>query len=45
MAGNHRVEALKEYFEGIKSSKEDRWWIYDIYNKGIISSPLLLIIF
>jgi len=45
MAGNHRVEALKEYLEGTKSSGEDRWWICDIYDKGTISSPLLPAIF
>ena len=36
IAGNYRVEALKEYLRRSKSSKNERWWIYNIYNKGII---------
>ena len=36
MAGNHRVEALKEYLRRSKSSENERWWICDVYDKGII---------
>jgi hypothetical protein len=37
MAGNHRVEAFKEHLRHLKSA-EERWWICDIYDRGI--SPL-----
>ena len=36
IAGNYRVEALKKYLHRLKSSENERWWIYNIYNKGII---------
>jgi hypothetical protein len=36
MAGNHRVEALKEYLRRSKSSENERWWICDVYDKGIV---------
>ena len=36
IAGNYRVEALKEYLRRSKSSENERWWIYNIYNKGIV---------
>ena len=36
IAGNYRVEVLKEYICCLKSPENKRWWICDIYNKGII---------
>jgi hypothetical protein len=33
---NHRVKVLKEYLHYSKSSENERWWIYNIYNKSII---------
>ena len=36
MAGNHRVEALKEYIRRSKSPENERWWICDVYDKGIV---------
>ena len=33
IAGNYRVEALKEYLRCSKSLENERWWIYNIYNK------------
>jgi hypothetical protein len=36
MAGNHRVEALKEYLRRSKSPENERWWICDVYDKGIV---------
>ena len=36
IAGNYRVEALKEYLCCSKSLKNKQWWICDVYNKGIV---------
>ena len=36
IAGNYRVKALKEYLHHLKSLENKQWWIYNIYNKGII---------
>jgi len=36
IAGNYRVEALKEYLRRLKLPDNKRWWIYNMYNKGII---------
>ena len=36
IAGNHRVEALKEYLRRSKSSENEGWWICDVYDKGIV---------
>jgi hypothetical protein len=36
IAGNYRVEALKEYLRRSKSPENKRWWICDMYDKGII---------
>lgn len=33
-AGNHRVEALKEYMEKEKLCEGEGWWICDVYDKG-----------
>ena len=33
LAGNHRVEALKEYLQD-GNLEEERWWICDLYDKG-----------
>ena len=38
--GNYRVEVLKEYLHRSKSLENKRWWICNIYNKGI--TPLNL---
>jgi hypothetical protein len=35
MAGNHRVEALKEYLKYFDSSQEERWWVCNLYDRGI----------
>jgi hypothetical protein len=35
MAGNHRVEALKEYLQCLESSQAERWWVCNIYDRGI----------
>jgi hypothetical protein len=34
MAGNHRMEALKEHLKQLKSADDERWWICDIYDQG-----------
>jgi hypothetical protein len=34
MAGNHRVEALKEYLRCFESSQAERWWVCNIYDRG-----------
>lgn len=34
LAGNHRVEALKDLLAKSQSGKEYRWWTADIYDKG-----------
>ena len=36
IVGNYKIEALKEYLRRLKSLKNKRWWICDVYNKGII---------
>jgi hypothetical protein len=36
IVGNYRVEVLKEYLHRLKSLKNKRWWICNIYNKNII---------
>jgi hypothetical protein len=35
MAGNHRVEAFKEYLQYSKSSQAERWWVCNVYDRGI----------
>jgi hypothetical protein len=34
LAGNHRVEALKEYLRQAESPKAERWWVCNIYDRG-----------
>jgi hypothetical protein len=34
IAGQHRVEALKEYAQQLKWHEDQLWWICDIYDKG-----------
>lgn len=34
MAGNHRVEALKEFLKLPGNQEQGRWWICDVYNQG-----------
>lgn len=34
MAGNHRVEALKELLQKSMLAGDERWWICDMYDKG-----------
>ena len=36
IAGNYKIEVLKEYLRRSKSLKNKRWWICNVYNKGII---------
>ena len=36
IAGNYKVEVLKEYLRYLKSLENKRQWICDIYNKGIV---------
>jgi hypothetical protein len=38
MAGNHRIEAFKEYLRYTKSSQAERWWVCDVYDRGILPS-------
>ncbi|KAH7334195.1 hypothetical protein BKA66DRAFT_555351 [Pyrenochaeta sp. MPI-SDFR-AT-0127] len=40
MAGNHRVEALKEYLRYSQSSEAERWWVCDIYDRDELPSHL-----
>ncbi|KAF2174792.1 hypothetical protein K469DRAFT_770346 [Zopfia rhizophila CBS 207.26] len=40
MAGNHRVEALKEYLRRLGCGDEERWWICDIYDKDTLPPHL-----
>lgn len=35
MAGNHRVQALKEYLKPVEKQELGRWWICDIYDRGV----------
>jgi hypothetical protein len=35
LAGNHRVEAFKEYLRSLGSSQAERWWVCDVYDRGI----------
>lgn len=35
VAGNHRVEALKEYLRCSGASQAERWWMCNIYDRGI----------
>ena len=34
LAGNHRVEALKELLRWSASDEREWWWMADIYNQG-----------
>lgn len=34
MAGNHRVEALKDYLKQFPDAAHERWWLCDIYDRG-----------
>ena len=34
MAGQHRVEALKEYSKDQKDAKGEGWWLCDVYDRG-----------
>ena len=36
IAGNYKIEVLKEYLRRSKSSENKQQWIYNIYNKGIV---------
>jgi len=40
LAGNHRVEALKEYLRRTKSEGKERWWICDLYDKEALPTHL-----
>lgn len=35
IAGYYRIEAFKEYLQRRSLSKEERWWVCSIYNKGV----------
>lgn len=35
MAGQHRIEALRDYVKQTNSDSSDLWWICEFYNKGI----------
>lgn len=35
IAGHHRVEAFKEYLQLRQLSEEERWWVCNIYDKGV----------
>lgn len=34
MAGQHRIEALREYVKQTKGDAKDLWWVCEFYNKG-----------
>jgi hypothetical protein len=36
MAGNHRVQALEEYLKPLENAEHERWWICDIYDRGVL---------
>lgn len=36
IAGNHRVEALKEYMRSLKLPSTEGWWVCDIYDQSNI---------
>ncbi len=40
MAGNHRVEALKEILSRSEdgTGDDERWWLCDLYDKGLVFS-------
>ncbi|KAF2133085.1 hypothetical protein P153DRAFT_253634, partial [Dothidotthia symphoricarpi CBS 119687] len=40
MAGNHRVEAFKEYLQCLKLSQSERWWACDVYDKDALPAHL-----
>jgi hypothetical protein len=35
MAGQHRIEALKDYVKQTASDPSDLWWICEFYDKGM----------
>jgi hypothetical protein len=35
MAGQHRIEALKDYVKQTHSDSNDLWWICEFYDKGV----------
>lgn len=39
MAGQHRIEALKDYVKQTDSDVSDLWWICEFYDKGV--APLI----
>lgn len=43
MAGNHRMEALKELLSrsGNENGNDERWWLCDLYDKGLVFSHVL----
>jgi hypothetical protein len=42
MAGNHRVEALKELLSRSEDGDDERWWLCDLYDKGLFFSHIPL---
>lgn len=36
IAGNHRVAALKDYLQDEPAAVDERWWICEVYDRGII---------
>jgi hypothetical protein len=34
MAGQHRIEALKEYIKRTGAGPDDFWWVCEFYDKG-----------
>jgi hypothetical protein len=43
MAGQHRIEALKDYVKQTDSDSSDLWWICEFYDKGVTPLKLPLI--
>lgn len=39
MGGHHRVEALKEMLNKSGGGEDERWWLCELYDKGIASPP------
>lgn len=34
MAGQHRIEALREYVRQTRGNTRDLWWVCEFYDKG-----------
>ncbi|KAM0541484.1 hypothetical protein ACHAPJ_013219 [Fusarium lateritium] len=41
MAGQHRIEALRDYVKQTHSAPCELWWICEFYDKGAVPSPTI----